>query len=87
MNTSCPPVRLCPSVLPQPTFLTPRRTLRTWVRPGELRQGVGWSGRTEGPHEERRPGLASSPFVCAGAARGGLSWQLRKLLGWAEREG
>lgn len=58
---SCPPVRLYPSVLSLPTFLAPRRTLCTWVGVGKVRKGVGWSGRTEGPHKKRgcRPCLFS----------------------------
>lgn len=85
---SCPPVRLCPSVWPLPTFLAWKRTLCTWVRAGKLRLGgwlVGQDRRV--PTREEGAGLASSPLVCTGAVRGGLSWQSLRPLGWAEREG
>ena len=39
------------------------------------------------PTREEGPGLAPSPSVWPGAARGGLGWQSLRPLGWAEREG
>lgn len=51
----------------------------------EARRLGGQAGQ-EGPHKGRGPGLAYLS-VWPGAARGGLSWQSLRPLGWAEREG
>ncbi|XP_070091326.1 SH2 domain-containing protein 6 isoform X23 [Equus przewalskii] len=51
INMSCPPVRLCPSVWPLPTFLVWKRTLCTWLKAAlSLQEAVkqGWPvGRRE----------------------------------------